>query len=241
MIDDRDGEEFRSDACRLIDECATIELAIEALRDALAVDHVSYYSSKLGTKPAVEPYVRVTYTGSWIKRYVQMDYLNIDPVLQEGFSRILPFDWSDLSFEDKARDMLMDALAHGVGPHGFSVPVRGAHGHRGLFSVTSSGSLGGWHEFLAARMRDLVEIGHRIHKRAIREEFGTPELRLTARELDCLFWTGEGKEASDIASILEISRFTVRDYLKSARYKLDCVTSTQAVSKAVKLGLLSLR
>ncbi len=241
MIDNRDTEQFRADACRLIDASLTIELAIESLRDFLAVDHVIYHSSKLGTNPAVEPYVRLTYTGSWIKRYVQMDYLNVDPVLQEGFSRILPFDWSDLSFDEKAREMLMDALAHGIGPHGFSVPVRSAYGHRGLFSITFSGSVEDWHGFLGARMRDLVEIAHHIHKRAIGEEFGTPELRLTARELDCLFWTGEGKEASDIASILEISRFTVRDYLKSARYKLDCVTSTQAVSKAVKLGLLSLR
>jgi DNA-binding CsgD family transcriptional regulator len=40
--------------------------------------------------------------------------------------------------------------------------------------------------------------------------------------------------------ILNISSHTARDYLKSARFKLDCVTSAQAVSKAVKLGLLIL-
>jgi DNA-binding CsgD family transcriptional regulator len=39
---------------------------------------------------------------------------------------------------------------------------------------------------------------------------------------------------------LNISPHTVRDYLKSVHYKLDCVTSAQAVSKAVKLGLLTL-
>jgi DNA-binding CsgD family transcriptional regulator len=40
--------------------------------------------------------------------------------------------------------------------------------------------------------------------------------------------------------ILGISFHTARDYLKSARHKLDSVTSAQAVSKAVKLGLLKL-
>ena len=44
----------------------------------------------------------------------------------------------------------------------------------------------------------------------------------------------------EIAVILNISPHTARDYLKSARYKLDCVTSAQAVSKAVGLGLLVL-
>jgi len=39
---------------------------------------------------------------------------------------------------------------------------------------------------------------------------------------------------------LDISAHTARDYLKSARYKLDSVTSAQAVTKAVKLGLLIL-
>jgi DNA-binding CsgD family transcriptional regulator len=37
---------------------------------------------------------------------------------------------------------------------------------------------------------------------------------------------------------LHISPHTARDYLKSVRYKLDCVTSAQAASKAINLGLL---
>ena len=37
-----------------------------------------------------------------------------------------------------------------------------------------------------------------------------------------------------------LSPHTVRDFLKSARFKLDCASSAQAVSKATKLGLLVL-
>jgi DNA-binding CsgD family transcriptional regulator len=39
---------------------------------------------------------------------------------------------------------------------------------------------------------------------------------------------------------LKISPHTTREYLKSVHYKLDCVTSAQAVSKAIQLGLLTL-
>jgi len=49
-----------------------------------------------------------------------------------------------------------------------------------------------------------------------------------------------GKDAMDIASILNISPHTTRDCLKSVHYKLDCATSAQAVTKAIKLGLLTL-
>ena len=71
------------------------------------------------------------------------------------------------------------------------------------------------------------------------ELFGEDRPRLTPRELECLRWIALGKDTTEIATILSISMpYTTRDYVKSVHYKLDCVTSAQAVTKAVKLGLL---
>jgi DNA-binding CsgD family transcriptional regulator len=58
--------------------------------------------------------------------------------------------------------------------------------------------------------------------------------------VECLRWVARGKDATEIAAILNISPHTTRDYLKSAHYKLDCVSSAQAVTKAIRLGLLTL-
>jgi DNA-binding CsgD family transcriptional regulator len=55
-----------------------------------------------------------------------------------------------------------------------------------------------------------------------------------------LRWVALGKDATEIAAILEISPHTTRDYLKSVHYKLDCVSYAQAVTKAIRLGLLTL-
>lgn len=229
-------------ALALVDSPTDVEGVVSALRDLLGVDHVVYHSSKLGTNPSIQPYIRLTYPAPWVKRYLQMGYVDVDPVLREGFQRLIPFGWNELSIRTpQEHAMLVDALAHGVGPHGLSIPVRGHRGHRGLFSLSSSGPIEDWEPFKAARMADLVEIANRLHRRVVREEFGEDQPHLSARELDCLFWSSEGKEAGDIAGILQISPHTARDYLKSARFKLDCVTSTQAVSKAVKLGLLVIR
>jgi LuxR family transcriptional regulator, quorum-sensing system regulator CinR len=228
-------------AFSIIENVPDIEVSVEKLRDLLLVDHIVYHSSKLGASPSVDPYIRLTYPAAWIKRYLQMGYIDIDPVVREGFRRTLPFNWNELTIgtaEEGA--FLMDALAHGVGPYGFSIPVVSKRGHRALFSLSSSRPEQEWKDFLAANGPTLVQIANRLHSRVIVEVFGEERPHLTSRELECLRWTALGKESGDIAVILNISPLTARDYLKSIRYKLDCVTSAQAVSKAVKLGLLNL-
>ncbi len=228
------------EAFAIIDDTPDMEATVTKLRDLLGVDHLVYHSSRLGTSPAMEPYIRLTYPASWIKRYLQMGYVDVDPVLREGFLRALPFEWSELSTQTpQEQAFLMDALAHSVGPHGLSIPVISKRGHRGLFSLSFSGSDAEW-AAIKGRLHVMVEIAHRIHRRVIAEVFGEEHPHLSPRELECLRWTGLGKEAGDIAALLNISTHTTRDYLKSARHKLDCVTSAQAVAKAVKLGLLTL-
>jgi DNA-binding CsgD family transcriptional regulator len=228
-------------AFAIIESTPEMETAIAKLRDFLTIDHLVYHSSKLGASPSVDPYIRLTYPASWIKRYLQMGYVDLDPVVREGFLRTLPFDWSELKVQSAAEyAFLTDALAHGVGPHGYSIPVRSKHGHRGLFSLSFSRSQEEWANFLETTQPALIQIANRVHRRVITEVFGEDRPHLTTRELECLLWIARGKDTSDIAVILNISPHTTRDYLKSVRYKLDCVTSAQAVSKAAKLGLLVL-
>jgi LuxR family transcriptional regulator, quorum-sensing system regulator CinR len=229
------------EAFSIIEETPEMDETITKLRDLLNVDHLVYHSSKLGASPSADPYIRLTYPASWIKRYLQMGYVDLDPVIREGFLRVLPFDWSELKIHSAAEAaFLADAFAHGVGPHGLSIPVQSKHGHRALFSVSFSRSQEEWIDFKSSTLPALIQIANRLHRRVISEIFGEDRPHLTARELECLRWIALGKDTSDIGVILSISPHTVRDYLKSARFKLDAVTSAQAVSKAVKLGLLTL-
>jgi len=226
-------------AFSIIEETPDVEVTVSRLRDCIGVDHFVYHSSKLGTSPSVDPYIRLTYPATWIKRYLTMGYVDVDPVLREGFRRTLPFDWSEVEITDAATLAFMtDALAHGVGPYGLSIPVRSKHGHRGLVSVSSACSAEEWAAYRRANLDLLIEIANRLHQHVIREVFGEDRPNLTAREIECLRLTAAGKHAGEIATILSISPHTARDHLKSARFKLDCATSTQAVSTALKLGLL---
>jgi len=244
MTTSRSDEQTLIEAFSIVERTPEIEAVVTKLRDLLHVDHIVYHSSRLGASPSDPqrgPYIRLTYPASWIMRYLQMGYGEIDPVLREAFRRTIPFEWSELSIENEAEaSFLADAAAHGVGPHGFSIPVLSKRGHRGHFGIAFSRSKQEWSHFLNASRPTLIEIANRLHRRVIVEVFGEDGPHLTARELECLRWVALGKSAGEIAAILKISPHTTRGYLKSVHHKLDCVTSAQAVTKAVQLGLLAL-
>ena len=86
----------------------------------------------------------------------------------------------------------------------------------------------------------LIQIANRLHRRVVTELFGEDRPHLTPRELDCLAWVALGKDTTEIGQILEISPHTAPDYLKSFILSSISSTSAQAVTKAVKLGLLIL-
>jgi len=232
-------QDLLTEAFSIVENTPDMDGVITTLRDFLQVDHLVYYSSQL-PGPSV-PYIRLTYPGSWIKRYLQMGYGEVDLVIREGFKRTLPFEWKELEFNTPAEaSFLSDALAHGIGPHGYAIPVSNKHFYRGLFTVCSSQSEQAWATFLSSTQSALIQIANRVHSRVVVEVFGPDKPQLTTRELECLRWIALGKGATEIAAILDISPHTTRDYLKSVHYKLDCVSSAQAVTKAIRLGLLTL-
>jgi len=182
------------EAFSIIDHTPEMDETIAKLRDLLVVDHLVYHSSKMGASPSADPYIRLTYPASWIKRYLQMGYVDIDPVIREGFLRTLSVRLERAENPDRSRAaFLADALAHGVGPHGLSVPVQSKHGHRALFSVSFSRSEDEWMEFVRTTQPTLIQIANRLHRRVISEVFGEDRPHLTTRELECLRWIALGK------------------------------------------------
>jgi DNA-binding CsgD family transcriptional regulator len=226
-------------AFAIVGETPDMADTIAKLRDLLGVSHLVYHSSKRGASPSIDPYIRLTYPPEWIKRYLEMNYVEVDPVLREGFLRVLPFDWSELPVSGgKQLAFMADALAHGVGPRGMSIPVRSKHGHRGLVSISDNRTGEEWDHFRRSHLGEIIAIANRLHSRVVHELYGEDRPRVTPREIECLRLKAAGKDSTDIARILAISPHTARDHLKSVRFKLDCATSAQAVSRAISLGIL---
>jgi DNA-binding CsgD family transcriptional regulator len=67
----------------------------------------------------------------------------------------------------------------------------------------------------------------------------TTTTTLSARELEVLRWTSQGKTSIEIGRILSLSDHTVNAYMTNAIKKLDCVNRTQLVAKAIRLKLIN--
>jgi LuxR family transcriptional regulator, quorum-sensing system regulator CinR len=161
-------DELLIEAFSVVADARDTEQAITKLRDLLHVDHIVYYLPK----PNAAPYVRLTYPAAWIKRYLEMNYGGVDPIAHEGTQRTLPFRWSDLKINGaQEAAFIADAISHGIGPHGLSIPLTD-YGHRALFSISSSQSDREWQGFLSATQSTVVKIANRFHQRIVGEIFG---------------------------------------------------------------------
>jgi DNA-binding CsgD family transcriptional regulator len=111
---------------------------------------------------------------------------------------------------------------------------------KAMFSVTSDLSDEDWQRKINLEKNLLEQIGDVLHRKAILQVYGSEAgPPLAPREIECLYWTAKGKDGPTIAEILQISEHTVRDYLKSARNKLGCLTVAQAIHEATKRRLIS--
>jgi DNA-binding CsgD family transcriptional regulator len=63
-------------------------------------------------------------------------------------------------------------------------------------------------------------------------------IELTRREVQVLQWAMVGKTSADMATIMALSENTVNFHVRNAVTKLDCSSRSQAVLKALSLGLL---
>jgi DNA-binding CsgD family transcriptional regulator len=234
------GEEaFAALKFRLAGESDFLKL-LHGITDLFGIEHAVYHLAPVTAPGGYLPFVRTTYSPQWIMRYITANYVAIDPVVQRGMTAAKPFFWSDVKVAGEAVEAFFrDAAQNGVGNCGYTHPVAGRGGRRAIFTLNGHGDQRDFKEWLAPMARHIAELALILHKRALAEAIsGDPVRHLSRREIECLNWIARGKDAATIADILEISEHTVRDYLKSARTKLDCSTVAQAVYEATRLNLI---
>lgn len=211
---------------------------VVAVRDALRIDHVVYHwvSANGGQ------YGFGTYDPAWVKRYLEQDYLRIDPVILGCYQRFQPVDWKRLDWGSRAaRAFRRDAVAHGVGNQGFSVPIRGPNGQFALFTLSHTTDDEKWLDFTLTHQRDLIILAHYLNQKALELEKGRAPRAvrtLSPREIDALTFLGMGYSRAQVAEMLTISEHTLRAYIESARFKLGALNTTHAVARALSEGLI---
>lgn len=211
---------------------------IVALRAAFRVDHMIYH----WVDSSGDQYGCGTYSDEWVELYKTQNYLRVDPVVQGCFQRFHPVDWKRLDWSGKpARDFLSQALAHGVGNQGYSIPIRGPKGQFALFTVSHNCDDAVWADFTETHSRALILIAHYFNRKALEFEPGRqPEQsrNLSPREVDAMTLLAMGYSRAQVAEALSISEHTLRVYIESARFKLGALNTTHAVARAMSRGLI---
>ncbi|WP_235857727.1 helix-turn-helix transcriptional regulator [Marimonas lutisalis] len=210
----------------------------EIVRDFFSIDHINYH----WVSSSSSPYVCGTHSKAWIARYHEKEYLRVDPVIQGCFQRFHPVDWKRLDWSGKAaRALQADAIAHGVGTQGYSVPIRGPNGQFALFTLNHTCSDEEWADFMRRNRCNFLLIAHYFNQKALEfEPERAPELAqsLSPREIDAMTLLAMGYSRAQVAETLSISEHTLRVYIESARYKLGAVNTTNAVARALSRGLI---
>jgi len=170
--------------------------------------------------------------------YDQEGLLPTSPVLRRLRSSTLPFvhEVASSPNRDESKSQLVVALFERFRMTRFVyLPTHDVSGIRGAVSLAGDREI-----FSPEEIKDLCYIAIHVFDRLA--EIRSLDVRvidaLTDREIDCLNWTAAGKTSAEIAEILGLSEHTVNHYLNRATKKLDTVNRTQAVAKALRVGLI---
>jgi DNA-binding CsgD family transcriptional regulator len=185
-------------------------------------------------------FVQCAYSDSWVKYCVSREALGAGRLASLAPILSAPQDWSEMVASDTARKLLSCAESQKAGRQFLSMPLRPVVGETAVFFVGADMPADDWLAQKTAIQREFQVLASYFHQHILRIYGNNAERQMlvSARELDCLKWVAAGKTAWEASIILGISERTVRFHLNAAREKLNCLTTTQAVAKAVSQQLI---
>ncbi|MDM5065447.1 LuxR family transcriptional regulator [Aeromonas salmonicida] len=223
----------------------TIVALLRTLSQQMGFDHfrLGFISPNSIQRPAVRIFNGCP--ALWAQAYDAQRFFAVDPVVRKGMTQSTPILWANLITEccdlqdtDGLEVML---LAHEEGLRdGITFPWHGANGHVGLLSfITRTPRTE--HQWLTVTPL-LSWLSVHIFEAVVRVCLSDIPRRavLSLRELEVCQWAAEGKQVSDIAQILGITPRTVTFHLNRVVEKLGASSKSQAISWALKQGLVRL-
>jgi DNA-binding CsgD family transcriptional regulator len=185
-------------------------------------------------------FAQCMYSDQWVKQCVSRE--PVGPARLANLALVLPaaMDWSEMPDTPDTQKLLALAQAENCGRQVLSIPLRPLVGETALLFVGADMPAEDWKAQKANILREFQVLANYFHQHILRiyGHDAESQMIVSARELDCLKWVAAGKTAWEASVILGISERTVRFHLNAAREKLNCLTTTQAVAKAVSQQLI---
>lgn len=178
----------------------------------------------------------------WVGRYLERDYLRVDPVVRHCFTTSLPFDWADAKYDRQtnsaARLMMDEARDFGL-TDGMCVPLHLENGMQAIFSLVGDPTRLKPTERLELQMLSLYALGQLRFVSTFSAE-GAARRTITPREAEVLKWAASGKTAGEIAEITGTTVRTVNQHCENAQRRLGTRNRLHTVVEAMRRNLITL-
>lgn len=239
LIDETKYFELLKRARELKDESAMLEFLV-LMREAYRLQHVFF--SVIDNTPG--KFVQYgTYPKEWIDYYRKHNLSVVDPVFKLTKDQA-PVLWENLEDLSEVERKVMEArAAHGVGPHGMTIPLVSSDGMMSLLSITGEvdGSSEGWLKRATVLFKEFRDIGMIMHAAYLHlRGAAPPAVELSARHIDCLRMIGHGMNMNELARFQGFSERTAKKYVIEARKRLRARNNAQALYNAIQLGFIEI-
>lgn len=207
------------------------------------VDVSSYHivAENLRAIPIETGLVRQTFPDTWVKKYMEKHYSDIDPVLEQSRREARPFHWFEvdqkLNLNAQQKVFLEELRASGL-TDGIAVPVFGPKGTMAYFGL---GTIEDTLDISDADMLELQFACLQTHNRYIdlaHIDEAVPLKKLSPRETEVLSLVASGLSNNFIAERLGISENTVDTMLRRIFAKLQVNNRISAVLRGIGSGLI---
>ncbi|MBS0378109.1 MAG: LuxR family transcriptional regulator [Proteobacteria bacterium] len=185
-----------------------------------------------------EPFHFAHWPQAWIDRYLEQQYLLVDPIPRWARNSGRAVSWRELfkilPERDPGREAIAAAAEFGF-TEGFVVPMRSGDNSLGL--VSFGGDRGPFAHDERALMTLIAVSAFTAADRIVhRGEVGQAAPILTAREIECIALMVRGHPDAQIGVLLGLSVRTVRFHLSNARTKFHVSSRTHLAALAVAQG-----
>jgi DNA-binding CsgD family transcriptional regulator len=181
------------------------------------------------------------YSSSWKGAYRDEKLLSTDPIIHHLSRSNLPLVWDHaLYIKAGAGDLWDLTSAHGF-ESGIAFSLCDHLGNGYKIGLSRDQPLTTDPRELSRLVADGQLFGAFAQSAMMRVWNPKPDAdfpSLTAREIECLSWTLEGKTAWELGVILGITERTANFHLGNAIQKLDCDNKHSAVIKAMRMGMI---
>ncbi len=220
---------------------AAFALALERTGSAFGFGHMAFMNAPVPDDTMMMPLlIEGTMPAQFVREFDRHQLVRRCPMLQCTRDSVMPRFWhllekgsephADLPHE------LHTLLINYNCPMSVIIPINSPDGQRLLFWF-----MGNRNNLSQSEINELTLIMLQAldsYNCLKRNDSAAPH-SLSARELEVVRWTAQGKTSVEIGQILSLSDHTVNAYMMNAIKKLDCVNRTQLVAKAIRLKFIS--